>query len=203
MIELWPYAAMTGVLLLFGLYLAVVLRGADDLDELPDAVRQRLARRRVAAVRSLRDQAVRRAAPPPPAAASPAALPVDRSRPTIRPARGTVATAPALRGAGGRDELIGTLAEGPDYRRRSAARALSVPFAGTRDPAVVEALADAVRNDEFGFTVRSEAYCALRAVMGQHLEWEDEVEVRRGFPVGADFDWVEAAQRDACAPSST
>jgi hypothetical protein len=200
MIELWPYAALTGALLVFGIYLLVVLRGADDLGRTSREVRERLARQRAGALRGLRDRAVARGAPSEPA---PAPVTQNRRAPTIRAAQGTVATASALRGVSGRDELIRTLAEGPDYRRRSAARALSVPFAGTRDPVVVAALADTIRNDEFGFTVRAEAYCALRAVMGQHLEWKEEVEVRRGFPDGADFGWVEDAERDACAPETT
>lgn len=196
MTDLWPFAVLVGVLVLFGAYLAVVLRQEGDLERPPEPVRDALARRRTDAVRRWRAGADEAPAP------EPAAPPTD-DRPRIRPAEGTVATSSFSSGISGRDELLGVLATGPDYRRRSAARALSVPFAGTRDPTVVAALADAVRNEEVGFTVRAEAYCALRAVMGQHLEPKDEVEVRRGFPAGADLDWVEAAERDACATPTT
>lgn len=191
---MWPYAALVGALLLFGGYLAMVLRGDGALEQPPEQVRERMARERTQALRrrlsgEAKPAGSKKVQRPPPAG----------GRPRIRPAVGTVGSASAAPGVSARDGLLDALADGPDYRRRSAARGLSVPFAGTRDPRVVAALADAVRNEEFGFTVRAEAYCAMRAVMGQHLEWKDEVEVRRGFPDGADFEWVEAAEQDACA----
>ena len=191
--ELLLYVGLVVALILFGVYLAVVLRDDPDLERPPEAVRDELARRRTGAVPRRLSGAPPKAEPVRPAPAG--------GRPRIRPAAGTVSSVSAAAGGAGRDELLVALEDGPDYRRRSAARALSIPFAGTRDARVVAALAGAVRDEEFGYTVRAEAYCSLRAVMGQHLEWKDEVEVRRGFPDGADFDWVDAAERDCCAPS--
>ena len=86
--------------------------------------------------------------------------------------------------------LLRVLEAGPDFQRQAAARALSIPFAGTSDPAVLLALLDVMDREDCGSGARAEAYCALRVVADQELPWEDEVKVRQGFPEGVDLEWL-------------
>jgi hypothetical protein len=99
-------------------------------------------------------------------------------------------------GDDGPDGLLRVLEDGPEFRRQAAAKALSVPFAGSRDPKVARGLSEVVRRSDVGEAVRAEAYCALRVVMGEDLPWEEEVAVRNDFAVGADLDWLESVEAD-------
>jgi hypothetical protein len=186
----WPQALILLALAAFGSYVAIVAREVGD--ESPE--RPKPAGRAAAAKGST------------PAPARPAVRSSAAKKPVIRPAVGAVAAsaspspARADRLADHRG-LLDAVLDGPDYRRRSAARALGVALAGTRAADAVAVLADAIRNEEYGFTVRAEAYCALRQVADSKLPWEEEVAVRKGFPQGADLDWVADVEDAICPPA--
>lgn len=173
--ESWiPAAVILGALVLFGGYLALVLRGAGDEFRAP------------------------RPSPPPrlPPTGRPPAAPLPR----IRPPEGAVAAGTTALGSrsGGSDPeteaagLVRVLESGPDVQRQAAAKALSLPFAGTCNPRVAEALARVVHAEDTTTSVRAEAWIALRAVMGEELSWEEEVRARHAFPEGLDEAWLDA-----------
>ena len=187
LLQLWPQALLIGVVLAFCAYLAVVLRGQDDLErpgrELAEEMKRQ--REREAKRKSRRSKS-----------RSPRRVTTARARkapPKFRPPPGAVASG----STSGDDEASGlfrVLRDGPDFHRPAAAKALSVPFAGTRNAKVVAALADTLTDPEVGVAGRAESYCALRIVMGEDLPWDEEVSVRHAFPKGVDLDWVEAAR---------
>jgi len=119
--------------------------------------------------------------------------------PTIRPPEGALASSQQEHGtlgpgrsddateAGG---LLRVLASPPDVQRQAAARALALPFAGTCNPEVAHALALLVSDESAGSSARAEAWIALRAVLGEELSWDDEVQARHEFPEGLDVQWL-------------
>ena len=121
------------------------------------------------------------------------------SLPTIRPPEGTLASSRQEHGeltTGRSDDateaagLLRILASPPDVQRQAAARALALPFAGTRNPEVAQALAILVSDETAGSSARAEAWIALRAVLGEELSWDDEVRARHQFPDGLDEEWL-------------
>lgn len=172
--ELLPALVVSGVVLLFALYIAMVLRGEDDpkTRDGPEGRAEEIAP-------SVPVRTTARAPKPPP---------------RLRPPAGSVASGTSSSADSGPDELIRVLEDGPDYRRQAAAKALSVPFAGTEDRRVVTALCGLVRFEDASVAARAEAWCALRVVMGADLSWEEEVQVRQRFPEGVDLDWMDEAE---------
>lgn len=136
--------------------------------------------------------------PPTPMSARSAATvgpPTSAQEPTLRPAPGTVSSAPPGRDEGEeRAGLLRTLAEGPDFRRGAAAAALALSCAGVRDLEVITALLAALRNEEYGGLVRAESLLALYALLGQSLPVEVEVVVRQDFPEGVDWEFVRSCE---------
>ena len=123
--------------------------------------------------------------------------------PLIKPATGSVGAA-SPRGdqveeAANNDTLLRVLEDGPEAQRQPAARALSIPYADTRDPRVIAALTALLQRDDVGDPSRAEAYLSLRLVVGEEISWEQEVEVRQSFPEGVDWDWVRAQEGEAGA----
>ncbi len=115
--------------------------------------------------------------------------------PTIQPAAGIVPAGSPGRGADQeRDGLLRTLAEGPDFRRAPAAVALALHCSGAGDPEVVAALLDALANEEYETLVRVESLLALYRVLDKVLEADFEAELRQNFPLGVDWDFVEACR---------
>jgi hypothetical protein len=83
------------------------------------------------------------------------------------------------------------LESAPDIQRQAAARALALPFAGTCNSEVAVALAKLVRQESATSPTRAEAWIALRAVLGEELSWDDEVQARHSFPDGLDNEWLD------------
>jgi hypothetical protein len=119
--------------------------------------------------------------------------------PEIRPPEGTLAAGtrshrvpssgasdPDVEAAG----LLRILRSASDLQRQAAAKALSLPFSGTCNPEVAEALAQLVADEDAQSSLRAEAWIALRVVMGEELAWEQEVEARHNFPEGLDSAWL-------------
>jgi len=115
--------------------------------------------------------------------------------PTLRPAEGAVSSPPPGRDENEeRDGLLRTLEEGPDFRSAAAAKALALSCSGSRQPRVIAALVDAAHREDFGVLVRAEAVLALYQVLGESLPTDVEVTIRRDFPSGVDWDFVEACR---------
>lgn len=123
----------------------------------------------------------------------------DVALPEIRPPEGTFAAGtrshsdatsgasdPEVEAAG----LLRILSSASDLQRQAAAKALSLPFSGTCNPEVAEALALLVADEQATSSLRAEAWIALRAVMGEELGWEEEVAARHKFPEGLDAAWL-------------
>jgi hypothetical protein len=120
--------------------------------------------------------------------------------PTIRPPDGTLASSQQEHGeltptrsdddteAAG---LLRVLESASDIQRQAAARALALPFAGTCNSEVAVALAKLVREESAASPTRAEAWIALRAVLGEELSWDDEVQARHSFPEGLDEEWLD------------
>ena len=176
-----PMLVLAALGLGFVLYLALVLRGAADEFSAP----RRTSPRTEPPGRKSRQPRVTEAVLP------------DRAEIQIRPPVGAVAAGTESRGRGlgsaDSGETLGLLRvlEGhSDIQRQAACQALALPFAGTCEPEVADALARLVGSEDATTSVRAEAWIALRAVMGEELSWEDEVSVRHSFPVGLDEDWL-------------
>jgi len=124
-----------------------------------------------------------------------------KALPEIRPAEGAVAagTRSTTSASGsGSDEateaagLLRILESSSDIQRQAAAKALSLPFAGTCHPEVALALAKVVKQEAAPASLRAEAWVALRVVMGEELDWGEEVAARHAFPEGLDDAWLAA-----------
>ncbi|GEM_PF-3197807 len=139
-------------------------------------------------------KAAPRAAPK--ATATPKPKPAPKSSlPTVRPV-GAVA-AGAARGGGSapeveRDGLLRVLSLGPDFQTSAAAKGLAVAWAGTRDAATMDGLIDVLRREDVSRAARAEVWIALVTVDDAAPPWDDQVEVRRTFPDGVDWDRVDA-----------
>ena len=206
--EVWPWLLLGGFAAAFGVYLAVVLRDADDLDQPERGLADAMERRKAA--RSPRATPAKKARPKskqarvkqkqprvrtkqPREAPAPATAPPP---PVLRPPAGSVASSTSAGGGMDPSRLLRTLDEGPDVRRQAAAKALSIPFAGSGDSEIGLALVELFRRTDVGDSVRAEAYVALRVVIGEDLEWEQELAVRQRFPEGVDLDWVDQVDAD-------
>jgi len=125
--------------------------------------------------------------------ASPAA--VASPLPTLRTAEGAVSSpAPGRDEDSERDGLLRTLKEGPDFLSAAAAKALALSCSGSRQPRVLAALVDASCREDLGVSVRAEAVLALYRVLGESVPTDVEVTIRRDFPSGVDWDFVEACR---------
>lgn len=177
--------AVYGCGLLFGGYLLFVLRGSGDefaapkLPPRPEPARRPRLRT---------------------AQSSPLTPTLGDPLPTIRPPDGTLAASQqehgALESTGSDDAteaagLLRVLESAPDIQRQAAARALALPFAGTCNAEVAFALAKLVRKESAASPTRAEAWIALRAVLGEELSWDDEVQARHNFPEGLDEEWLD------------
>jgi len=179
LVDLAPWIigfAVVGAMLL---YFRTVLADADDLERPRPGLADEVERSRTrAASRTAARQTHARAPKAPPA---------------FRPPPGAVSAPTAGEDPSG---LLRVLEDGPAFQRQAAAKALSVPFAGSCDPKVARALSELVRRSDVTASARAEAYCSLRVVMGKDLAWEEEVAVRRDFAAGADLDWLEGVEAD-------
>ena len=176
-----PMLVFAGLGLGFVLYLALVLRGSSEDFSVP----RRMVPPGEPMGRKNREVAVAEAALQ------------EQQEIQIRPPVGAVAAGTDSRGRGlgsvDSGETLGLLRvlEGQsDIQRQAACQALALPFAGTCEPEVADALARLVGSEDATTSVRAEAWIALRAVMGEELSWEDEVSVRHSFPAGLDEEWL-------------
>ncbi len=94
--------------------------------------------------------------------------------------------------ASGQAGLLRVLRDGPDFHRAAAARALAIPFAGSRQKALGEALL-AVLDGDADLEARAEAAIALSLVFALDLDADAH---REGLPIPAG--WIDAA-REAVA----
>ena len=94
--------------------------------------------------------------------------------------------------AQGQAGLLRVLRDGPDFHRAAAARALSIPFAGSRQRVLGQALISVVEGDA-GREARAEAAVALALVFALDLDSDAH---REGEPLPEG--WLDAA-RDAVA----
>jgi hypothetical protein len=191
----------------FGIYLAFVLRESADefarpkLPERPQQRGLRQASKKLGVTPANPGMGAWRS--PDPTAPAPAPTSGD-ALPTLRPPEGVVAASTQAEGrldgdTGGGDSteaagLLRILASASDIQRQAAAKALSLPFAGSCNPEVAVALANLVGEGSATTSVRAEAWIALRAVMGEELSWEEEVAARHAFPEGLDEVWLAQIQ---------
>lgn len=180
--EVWPWLLLGGLFAAFGVYLAVILKGEGDFD-LPAP----------GLARAMDDRDQGRSSSPTVSARPASRAP--KAPPRLRPAAGAVAAGGGV-GATNPFRLLRTLDVGPDMRRQAAAKALSVPYAGSADPQVGAGLVELFRRTDVSDACRAEAYVALRVVMGEDLDRDEEVGVRLRFPEGVDLDWVDSVDAD-------
>ncbi len=94
--------------------------------------------------------------------------------------------------ASGQAGLLRVLRDGPDFHRAAAARALAIPFAGSRQKALGEALLGVLDGDADD-EARAEAAIALSLVFALELDADAH---REGLPIPVG--WIDAA-REAVA----
>ncbi|MCP4870238.1 MAG: hypothetical protein GY898_16150 [Proteobacteria bacterium] len=167
--------AVAGVI---AMYFATVLRDEDDLKAPRKGLAEEVDKSRARAkARSSRRQTAARA---------------PKAPPKFRPPPGSVASDNRQDPS----DLLRVLEDGPEFQRQSAAKALSVPFAGSCNPRVSRGLSEVVRRTDVSEGSRASAYCALRTVMGMDLAYEDEIVLHNDFAAGADLDWLEKVEAD-------
>lgn len=177
--ELAPWIVGFAVVGAIAAYFAVVLRDEDDLKPPRPGLGAEVEKSRARAeARSSRRQTSARA---------------PKAPPRFRAPPGAVSAPTNAQDPSG---LLRVLEEGPAFQRQAAAKALSVPFAGSCNPKVARALTEVIRRTDVTDAARATAYCSLRVVMGRDLAWEEEVVVHKDFPAGADLDWLETVEAD-------